>query len=99
MKTIELKDRELTLHFTTDKEVYKSLTKNDSGDSLGTAWYKDKVIVIGVYDGKLKTLVHELYHAMGFINIRLGEADSICFSEANAWLMEYLFDQLREELV
>jgi hypothetical protein len=99
MKTVSLPDRNLTVQFTDDKEVYAALTKCLAGDALGRAWYCDNVAVVAVFDGKLRTLVHELYHVIGYVNVRIGEGEACFFSEANAWLIDYLFEQLREGLV
>ena len=58
----------------------------------------NRKITVGVFDGTLETLHHELFHCMDFINQLIYEFKSSVFSESNAYLSTYLFREFRKGL-
>lgn len=99
---IELKDKKINIFVYKSKKTY---TKRSGWEvdkyTIGLASFDKNTrnIYLGIFDNKKSTLVHELFHAMQYINILLHENDdkNVNFSESNAYLFEYLFEKISKK--
>lgn len=55
-------------------------------------------LYIGVYDGKLSTLAHELVHLTGYILKNAGVQADYTNDETQAYLTQYLFERLEKHV-
>lgn len=102
-KIIELKDKYITIVYETNKVKFGKLTetsKEDLEDCNGMCVLEreNRKIIVGIFDGTLETLHHELFHCVDFINQLIFEFKSSMFSESNAYLSTYLFREFRKGL-
>lgn len=98
---LTLEDKFITIYFFNNKEQYEKFTNLEINKYItGNAYcnYDERIIAIGVFDSKLSTLTHELYHSMEYINDLICEDNNalIYFSEANAYLIGYLFSKFEK---
>ncbi len=99
---IELKDKKINIYVYINKKTYIKKSKCEIDKyTIGQASFDEATrnILIGIFDKQKSTLVHELFHAIQYINILLHENDdkSVNFSESNAYLFEYLFQTITEK--
>lgn len=99
MKKVLLKDKSMTIIFDTKKQSFEKVCENDFLKDLEVVCVREgNVVYVGVFDNKKSTLVHELFHCIDFINKRVNEFPESCFSESNAYLIEYLFKSFEKDL-
>lgn len=99
MKTIKLPEKRLSIIFESNKIKYSKITKQDINGVDGLCFYNGvNKIFVGVFNKKKAILCHELFHCIDFINKHLSEFDDGKFSESNAYLIAYLFEQFEREL-
>ena len=105
MSETEIPIYDVKLYFTSSETVMNKVVKDNTDFELSqgatgrTIYYKNKqdriVHVIGVFNGKLSTLVHEVSHCCLDIcklrGIPVGGDDT---SEAYCYLVEYIYDKL-----
>lgn len=98
---IELQDKKITVLVYYNKKEYIKYTKQEiSNTTIGQCSYNidNRTIYIGIFDNKLSTLVHELYHCLEFVQVLLKEFNDrdVHFSESNAYLIEHLFKTIKK---
>jgi len=111
MKKFRIPIYDLKIWFTQDRKQMNKWLKDqtdDDGNKVGdnraeyceglTATFDghDKMY-IGVFDGKLSTLVHELTHAGIFICATVGIEIELNNQEPYAYIVTYLFEKLQKE--
>lgn len=65
--------------------------KEDAQDCVGTVQEYNGVLHIGVFDGQLSTLVHELYHTVLIVQKYVGLDPFSSNGEAGAYLIDCLY--------
>mgnify|MGYP006898480110 CR=1 FL=1 len=98
MKRISLPDKQIVIINENNKERFEKLTFEDTSVCAGICVRRDRTIYIGVFDKTKATLHHELFHCIDFINNILYEFEACKFSESNAYLSTYLFNELQKGL-
>lgn len=102
MKTFKLAPYPVTLHVTGDRDEYsKVLAAHDMDPSTegcaGSVFEVDGNIYLGVFDGKLGTLVHEAAHAVFDVAKRISY-DPTYEQEPYCYMLEHVFNKARKAL-
>lgn len=99
MKTIKLPEKRISIVFESNKIKYEKLIKQDISNCDGFCYYNSiNKIYVGVFNKKKSVLCHELFHCIDFLNQHLSEFDDSKFSESNAYLIGYLFQEFERKL-
>ena len=99
MKTIKLPEKIISIIFESNRIKYEKISRQDTNGCDGLCYYDSiNKIYVGVFNKKKSILCHELFHCIDFLNQHLLEFDDSKFSESNAYLISYLFEQFEREL-
>lgn len=96
MKTIKIIPYGCLLHFTTDfnewKEVYELLSPHKAEESYQGLTYdhEDGNFYVGVFNGRISVLVHELAHVCLMVASRVGMEDVTKDQEQFCYLIDHL---------